>query len=142
MGKKELVTLTLISALLMTANTIPASAAESAPSSFQSTPTQIIAPIWESTRVVVPSISISGKQISVSVYISPIDSTTTTTGKLYLEKKNGNRWTSVTSWSINVTGKVNVTKTYNGTTGVTYRTRVVVTTGVDEIDVTSNERTA
>ena len=142
MGKKELVTLTLISALLMTANTIPASAAESAPSSFQAASTQIIAPIWESTRVVVPSISISGKQISVSVYISPIDSTTTTTGKLYLEKKNGNRWTSVTSWSINVTGKVNVTKTYNGTTGVTYRTRVVVTTGVDEIDVTSNERTA
>lgn len=92
-------------------------------------------------KTVVPSISISGKQISVSVYISPISSTTTTTGKLYLEKKSGNGWAPVTSWPIDVTGKVDIAKTYSGTPGVTYRTRVVVTTGADEIDVASNERT-
>lgn len=79
---------------------------------------------------------------AVSVYISPISSTTTTTGKLYLEKKSGNGWTKVTSWTIDATGKVDVTKTYIGTIGVTYRTRVVVTTGADKIDVASNERTA
>ena len=98
-------------------------------------------PLMGKYKTVVPSISISGKQISVSVYISPISSTTTTTGKLYLEKKSGNGWAPVTSWPIDVTGKVDIAKTYSGTTGVTYRTRVVVTTGADEIDVASNERT-
>mgnify|MGYP007128091763 CR=1 FL=1 len=34
-----------------------------------------------------------------------------------------------------------ITKTYTGTMGITYRTRVVVTTGVDKIDATSTERT-
>jgi hypothetical protein len=87
------------------------------------------------------AVNFDGKQISVSVYISPISSTTTTTGKLYLEKKSGNGWAPVTSWPIDVTGKVDIAKTYSGTTGVTYRTRVVVTTGADEIDVASNERT-
>ena len=60
---------------------------------------------------------------------------------LYLEKKVGNGWTPVTSWSIDGTGSVSITKTYTGTMGITYRTRVVVTTGVDKIDATSTERT-
>ena len=102
---------------------------------------QTITPRWESTNVVVPSISISGKQISVSVYISPKKSTTSSVGTLYLEKKVGNGWTPVTSWSIDGTGSVSITKTYTGTMGITYRTRVVVTTGVDKIDATSTERT-
>jgi hypothetical protein len=46
-----------------------------------------------------------------------------------------------TSWSIDGTGSVSITKTYTGTMGITYRTRVVVTTGVDKIDATSTERT-
>lgn len=83
----------------------------------------------------------SGKQISVSVYISPKKSTTSSVGTLYLEKKVGNGWTPVTSWSIDGTGSVSITKTYTGTMGITYRTRVVVTTGVDKIDATSTERT-
>lgn len=98
-------------------------------------------PLWDSTKIVVPSITVSGKQISVSVYISSISSATTTTGTLYLEEASGNSWTPVTSWPIDATGKVDITKTYCGTTGVTYRTRVVVTTGADEIDVASNPRT-
>lgn len=39
------------------------------------------------------------------------------------------------------TGGKTITKTYRGISGVTYRTRVVVTTGVDNIDVASTERT-
>ena len=68
-------------------------------------------------------------------------STTSSVGTLYLEKKVGNGWTPVTSWSIDGTGSVSITKTYTGTMGITYRTRVVVTTGVDKIDATSTERT-
>lgn len=141
MAKKKIVMLALTVALLLSTYAVPVSAAENSAVVGIAASVQTIAPLWESTKTVVPSISISGKQISVSVYISPLSSTTTTTGKLYLEKKIGNAWTPVTSWPIDVTGKVDVTKTYNGTTGVTYRTRVVVTTGLDEIDVASNGRT-
>ena len=60
---------------------------------------------------------------------------------IQLEKKSGSSWSPVTSWPIDTTGTVSLTKTYTGTAGVTYRTRVVVTTGADKIDVASNERT-
>lgn len=94
MKKKEIVTLALTTALLMTAHAVPASAASNAPESMSQTGSiQTITPRWESTNVVVPSISISGKQISVSVYISPKKSTTSSVGTLYLEKKVGNGWT-------------------------------------------------
>ena len=136
------VILALAVALLLTTYATPVLAAENPVVAGTAVSVQTIVPLWENTKTVVPSISISGKRISVSVYISPISSTTTTTGKLYLEKKSGNGWTKVTSWTIDATGKVDVTKTYIGTIGVTYRTRVVVTTGADKIDVASNERTA
>ena len=142
MKKKEIVTLVLTATLLMTVHTVSASVAENATESVSKTSSvQTITPRWKNTNVVVPSISISGKQISVSVYISPKKSTTSSVGTLYLEKKVGNGWTPVTSWSIDGTGTVSLTKTYTGTTGVTYRTRVVVTTGVDKINATSTERT-
>lgn len=143
MGKKEIITTTLVAALLMTAQSVPVAAAESAAPDTTS-PTmsaQAITLRWESTNMVVPAISISGKQISVSVVIAPKKQTTKSNGTLYLEKKSGNSWSPVTSWPIDGTGTVSFTKTYTGTTGVTYRTRVVVTTGADEIDATSTERT-
>ena len=142
MKKKEIVTLALTTALLMTAHAYPHRRHQMRLRVCRKqVRIQTITPRWESTNVVVPSISISGKQISVSVYISPKKSTTSSVGTLYLEKKVGNGWTPVTSWSIDGTGSVSITKTYTGTMGITYRTRVVVTTGVDKIDATSTERT-
>ena len=141
MAKKKNVILALAVALLLTTYAVPVLAAENPAVAGTAVSAQNIVPLWKNTKTVVPSISISGKRISVSVYISPISSTTTTTGTLYLEKKSGNGWTKVTSWTIDATGKVDVTKAYNGTTGVTYRARVVVTTGADKIDLASNERT-
>ena len=108
MVKKKIVMLALTAVLLLTTYSVPVSAAENAAVIGTVASAQTIAPLWESTKTVVPSISISGKQISVSVYISPISSTTTTTGKLYLEKKSGNGWAPVTSWPIDVTGKVDI----------------------------------
>ena len=64
MKKKEIVTLALTTALLMTAHAVPASAASNAPESMSQTGSiQTITPRWESTNVVVPSISISGETI-------------------------------------------------------------------------------
>lgn len=142
MVKKDIVTLTLATALLMTTYAVPVSAAENTPDILpQPVSSQVITPKWESTNTVVPLISISGKQISVSVVIDPKKSTISSVGTLYLEKKVRNGWVAVTSWPIDATGTVSITKTYTGTTGVTYRTRVVVTTGLDEIDVVSTNRT-
>ena len=129
MKKKDIVTLALTAALLMTAHAVPVAAAESA------------APNATSPTMPAQAISISGKQISVSAVIAPKKQTTKSKGTLYLEKKSGNSWSPVTSWPIDGTGTISLTKTYTGTTGVTYRTRVVVTTGADEIDATSTERT-
>ena len=102
MGKKEIITTALVAALLMTAQSVPVAAAESATPNTTS-PTmsaQAIALRWESTNMVVPAISISGKQISVSVVIAPKKQTTKSKGTLYLEKKSGNSWSPVTSWPI------------------------------------------
>ena len=80
----------LTTALLMTAHAVPASAASNAPESMSQTGSiQTITPRWESTNVVVPSISISGKQISVSVYISPKKSTTSSVGTSIWKRKLG-----------------------------------------------------
>lgn len=84
MGKKEIITTALVAALLMTAQSVPVAAAESATPNTTS-PTmsaQAIALRWESTNMVVPAISISGKQISVSVVIAPKKQTTKSKGTL------------------------------------------------------------
>lgn len=141
MRKKEIVTLALTAVILMTTPVMPVSATEIVTDEVPSKSLHIITPQWTSTNTVVPLISISGKKISVSVAIDPKKSTTTSVGTLYLEKKVGKGWTPAASWPIDAVGQVGITKTYNGTTGTTYRTRVVITTGVDEIDVASNERT-
>ena len=52
MKKKEIVTLALTTALLMTAHAVPASAASNAPESMSQTGSiQTITPRWESTNV-------------------------------------------------------------------------------------------
>lgn len=142
MVKKSIVTLALVIVLSGIGYVIPVSATEiSSTDRVQSSLEKAITPRWESTKRVLPSIAIAGKQISASVYISPLKSTTTTTGILYLEKKSGNGWITVTSWAFDATGTVSITKTYNGTAGITYRVRVVATTGADKIDATSGECT-
>ena len=142
MDRKRIAILTLSIALLMTIYTVPVSAAENTTDALpQAVAAQIFTPQWESTNVVVPLISISGREISVSVVIDPKKPTTSSVGTLKLEKKTGNGWVPIASWPIEATGTVSMTETYNGTAGVTYRTRVVVTTGADEIDVVSTERT-
>ena len=139
MVKKKIVMLALTAVLLLTTYSVPVSAAENAAVIGTVASAQTIAPLWESTKTVVPSISISGKQISVSVYISPISSTTTTTGKLYLEKKSGNGWAPVKSGPLNVMGKVTTPRTNSAKTGLTTGTKLVVQTGAAEFAVVFTE---
>lgn len=142
MRKTKSVTFALITTLLMIVNVATVLAAgNTVDVASQVASVQTITPRWENTFIATSHIAISGKKISASASIEPKKSTIATTGTLYLEKKSGNGWVTVTSWAINETGSVSVVKTYNGTTGVTYRTRLVATVGADKIETTSNECT-
>lgn len=140
--KKAIVTLIIVSGLVMSRPITDVLATEiSSEASKDTIFSQAVESRWKSTNLVVPSISISGKQISVEAYISPKKMTITTKGNLFLEKKEDNGWKIVSTWAINTTGTVNMVKNYRGTTGITYRARVVVTTGSDKIDAVSTEQT-
>ena len=56
---------------------------------------------------------------------------------MYLEKYSSGKWTSVTSWSIKGTGNAFLSKSYTGTSGTKYRTKVVVTVNGENATATS-----
>lgn len=119
--KKAIVTLIIVSGLVMSRPITDVLATEiSSEASKDTIFSQAVESRWKSTNLVVPSISISGKQISVEAYISPKKMTITTKGNLFLEKKEDNGWKIVSTWAINTTGTVNMVKNYRGTTGITY----------------------
>ena len=143
MRKKVITTAVLVIALFAMSQAEPALASKNIAADTQLSiiTAKEIAPQWNSTSMVSPTISISDKKISASVIIAPKKQSTASKGTLYLEKKSGRSWKPVASWPINATGTVSLTKPYTGKSGATYRTRVVVTTGADKIDRTSAERT-
>ncbi|GEM_PF-416047 len=101
----------------------------------------VVTPYWDSTILVKPSISKAGRTLSVSILITPKNSSIKSSGTLYLEQYSGGQWKTASSWTINKTGTVDITKTYKGTSKERYRTKVIVTTGTDNITATSNEIT-
>ena len=83
---------------------------------------------------VILNIDHSGNNISVSLSILPINSGTVTLGTLRIEEYANGKWSRVKYWHIDTVGTVNMSKSYIGQTGHTYRARVVVTSGSDNID--------
>lgn len=70
--KKAIVTLIIVSGLVMSRPITDVLATEiSSEASKDTIFSQAVEARWKSTNLVVPSISISGKQISVEAYISP-----------------------------------------------------------------------
>lgn len=121
--------------------TIPAAAQTVSTDRSGRTESYEVTPYWDSTILVKPSISKSGHTLSVSVLITPKSSSIKSSGTLYLEQYSGGQWKVVSSWGISQTGTVDITKTYTGTSNGRYRTKVVVTTGTDNITATSDEIT-
>ncbi|WMI81619.1 cell agglutination protein Mam3 [Anaerotignum sp. MB30-C6] len=142
MNKRKFTALTLTA---MMAISVQAASVSAAPLEISNTEVvgsnQVIRPQWESTTMVIPSISNSGRSISVSVLITPKSKTEKSVGTVYLQKYSGRRWVTEKSWSIDDSGTVDITKTYTGKSKVKYRTKVVVTTGADKITATSSEIT-
>lgn len=142
MKLKQVATLAMAVLLIATSGVAPVSAALLVPDTPAATHEEgTLAPKWDSTNVVVPAISHSGRKITLSLLIVPKSNTTQSQGTLYLEKKNDSTWEEVQSWPVSGTGTIHMTKTYSGKTGYTYRTRVIVTTGLDYTDATSSEIT-
>ena len=98
---------------------------------------QIITPYWTNINEVSPYISATGTTLYPEVYIGAKSSSSSITGTMYLEKYSSGRWTNVTSWNIKGSGSVTLSKTYTGTSGVTYRTRVVVTVNGETVNIAS-----
>lgn len=98
---------------------------------------QVTTPLWESISGISPSISAEGTTLYPEVFIEAKKSSSSISGTMYLEKYSSGRWTSVTSWSLKGTGNVFLSKSYRGTSGVKYRTRVVVTVDGEKVEATS-----
>lgn len=99
----------------------------------------IVSPFWENTSSAYAQISASGKTITVGARIQAKATSTAISGTLYLEKKSGSSWQTVTSWSISGTGTLNASKTYTGVAGTTYRSRAVVSVGGENVECMSSE---
>lgn len=98
---------------------------------------QIITPLWINVSDVLPDISAVGNTLYPEVYIKAKSSSGSISGTMYLEKYSSGRWTSVASWNLKGTGNVSLSKSYVGTSGVNYRTRVVVTVDGETVTATS-----
>lgn len=88
---------------------------------------QEITPLWDNISGISPYISAVGTTLYPEIYIEAKMSSASISGTMYLEKYSSGRWTSVTSWSFKGAGNVFLSKSYRGTLGVKYRTRVAVT---------------
>ncbi len=98
---------------------------------------QSITPLWISIADITPYISAEGRTLYPEVYIKAKSSSGSISGTMYLEKYSFGRWTSVTSWSFSGTSSVFLSKGYRGTSGIKYRTKVVVTIDGEKAVATS-----
>lgn len=98
-------------------------------------------PQWTGTSQADSRLTVSGRTLNASVTVRPKNGTLSTSGTLYIERKDGNRWVQVASTRVSGTGRVSATKTYTGTSGKTYRARYSGTTGSDSVSSTSTEVT-
>ncbi len=97
----------------------------------------IIVPLWDSISDISPYISVDGNTLYPEVYIEAKGTTGSISGTMHLEKYSSGKWTSVTSWSFKGTSNVFLSKSYTGSSGVKYRTRVVVNVNGETAEVTS-----
>ncbi len=110
------------------------------PQSVQSfgTGDAIITPFWVDIAEISPMIDAEGTTLYPEASVTAQSPSTKIKGTMYLEKYSSGKWQSVKSWSFSGTGSVFVSKSYSGTSGTTYRTRVSVTVGSETAQATSN----
>ncbi|MBU5330860.1 hypothetical protein KQI61_01495 [Anaerocolumna aminovalerica] len=97
----------------------------------------MVSPLWDSISDISPRISASGTTLYPEVYIEAKKSNGLISGTMYLEKYSGGSWKTVTSWNLKGTSNVSASKSYQGTSGTKYRTKVVVTVDGERAEATS-----
>ena len=97
-------------------------------------PPIMIAPLWENVSSAQVAISASGTTLRPGLAVVARNNSQIISGTLFLERQSGNSWVRVTSWAVSGTGRLTENRTWTGTTGGTYRARIVVTAGVDRIE--------
>lgn len=135
--KKTIITAVAV-ALLIGGNFASASVACAMESQGAEVEHQIITPYWNEINNINVDISSNNTTLYPEVYIKAKKSTNSISGTMYLEKYNSGKWTSVSSWNITGTGDVFLSKSYKGTSGYKYRTRVVVTVNGENAVATSS----
>ncbi|NYB76151.1 MULTISPECIES: hypothetical protein [Sedimentibacter] len=98
---------------------------------------QIITPFWSQIDIISPYISSSGYVLYPEVYIEAKSTSASISGTMYLQKYSSGSWVNVTSWSLNGTGNVFLSKSYSGTSNTMYRTKVVVTVNGETAEAVS-----
>lgn len=93
-----------------------------------------IVPYWNDTAMVQVTISAKGTSLTPILAVETYDDSTKTSGSMYLEKYSSGKWVKVKTWSVSKTGSFVLTKSYTGTAGTEYRTRVVLKIGNDSIE--------
>ena len=123
--------------IVMGALTCPVYAAEQSCKLLPGSSIIVVMPRWTNISDIIPAISASGRTVYPETYVKAQSSTVKITGTMYLEKYSYGKWTRVTSWSISGTGSASLSKSYSGTIGTEYRTRIVVTVGAESAEATS-----
>lgn len=135
---KKLVVIAVVSVLLACSG-VPNTtyAIEAQKNEILNTEYQNIGPLWINIHEISPYISAQGKILYSEVYIKATKSTSSISGVMYLQRYDSGRWVNVKSWSSNGTSSVVLSKTYTGSSGAIYRTRVIVTVDGERAEATS-----
>lgn len=83
-----------------------------------------VKPLWNNTSSIFVDLYSSGRILNAETLIKPYSSNADVSGTLYLERLSNGRWITESSWTISGTGSVSISRSYSGTRGNTYRTRV------------------
>lgn len=143
MQVKKVILTVVLTAVIMSTLSLPAFAQSPLPersenSTYATDNGIVISPFFTETSSAVANISKSGSNVIPEIIVKALKTTTKISGTLYLEKLESGSWKPVTSWSVSGTGTLSTYKTYPGTSGVTYRSRIVVTVGSEKIERSSS----
>lgn len=99
---------------------------------------QQVTPLWNDISDIFVYLSAEGSNLYPETYIEAKETSGKIAGTMYLEKYSSGKWVSVTSWNISGTGEIFLSKSYKGTSGFKYRTRVVVNVNGENAIATSS----
>ncbi len=103
-----------------------------------SLPNREIGLLWEDAGNIYTNLKNYGNSIRVEASILAKSNSDFISGTMYLERYSNGRWVSDKTWSFSGTGSKNLSKSYTGISGNTYRVRVNAKIGGQSISETSS----